>query len=230
MKGNKICSLVLAVFAALWTLSILIFVDFEDAGFYFWGGLCFGLIAIILGAVVNVFISSRAGRNTTEIEMLPIYVTAVYVVISVIFNAIFVYLKDGEYNIAIPVVNVVAMVAYMVVIYSLGQYADRVVAVSSAVGSKTSKYGMITTKMAQLLGMCKDPDVRKRVLDLKQKVDYSNNLSQEVSVYEEEDFYNVITNIESMLVDGSSKEDIMSLIDEADNIWKTRNSKLSTMS
>ena len=122
------------------------------------------------------------------------------------------------------------MVAYMVVIYSLGQYADRVVAVSSAVGSKTSRYGMITTKMAQLLGMCKDPDVRKRVLDLKQKVDYSNNLSQEVSVYEEEDFYNVITNIESMLVDGSSKEDIMSLIDEADNIWKTRNSKLSTMS
>ena len=230
MKGNKICSLVLTVFAALWTLSILIFVDFEDAGFYFWGGLCFGLIAIILGAVVNVFISSRAGRNTTEIEMLPIYVTAVYVVISVIFNAIFVYLKDGEYNIAIPVVNVVAMVAYMVVIYSLGQYADRVVAVSSAVGSKTSKYGMITTKMAQLLGMCKDPDVKKRVLDLKQKVDYSNNLSQEVSVYEEEDFYNVITNIESMLVDGSSKEDIMSLIDEADNIWKTRNSKLSTMS
>ncbi len=230
MKGNKICSLVLTVFAALWTLSILIFVDFEDAGFYFWGGLCFGLIAIILGAVVNVFISSRAGRNTTEIEMLPIYVTAVYVIISVIFNAIFVYLKDGDYNIAIPVVNVVAMVAYMVVIYSLGQYADRVVAVSSAVGSKTSKYGMITTKMAQLLGMCKDPDVRKRVLDLKQKVDYSNNLSQEVSVYEEEDFYNVITNIESMLVDGSSKEDIMSLIDEADNIWKTRNSKLSTMS
>lgn len=230
MKGNKICSLVLTVFAALWTLSILIFVDFEDAGFYFWGGLCFGLIAIILGAVVNVFISSRAGRNTTEIEMLPIYVTAVYVIISVIFNAIFVYLKDGEYNIAIPVVNVVAMVAYMVVIYSLGQYADRVVAVSSAVGSKTSKYGMITTKMAQLLGMCKDPDVKKRVLDLKQKVDYSNNLSQEVSVYEEEDFYNVITNIESMLVDGSSKEDIMSLIDEADNIWKTRNSKLSTMS
>lgn len=230
MKGNKICSLVLTVFAALWTLSILIFVDFEDAGFYFWGGLCFGLIAIILGAVVNVFISSRAGRNTTEIEMLPIYVTAVYVIISVIFNAIFVYLKDGEYNIAIPVVNVVAMVAYMVVIYSLGQYADRVVAVSSAVGSKTSKYGMITTKMSQLLGMCKDPDVKKRVLDLKQKVDYSNNLSQEVSVYEEEDFYNVITNIESMLVDGSSKEDIMSLIDEADNIWKTRNSKLSTMS
>jgi hypothetical protein len=230
MKGNKICSLVLTVFAALWTLSILIFVDFEDAGFYFWGGLCFGLIAIILGAVVNVFISSRAGRNTTEIEMLPIYVTAVYVIISVIFNAIFVYLKDGDYNIAIPVVNVVAMVAYMVVIYSLGQYADRVVAVSSAVGSKTSKYGMITTKMAQLLGMCKDPDVRKKVLDLKQKVDYSNNLSQEVSVYEEEDFYNVITNIESMLVDGSSKEDIMSLIDEADNIWKTRNSKLSTMS
>ena len=230
MKGNKICSLVLAVFAALWTVSILVFVDFEDAGFYFWGGLCFGLIAIILGAVVNAFISSRANRNTTEIEMLPIYVTAVYVVISVIFNAIFVYLKDGDYNIAIPVVNVVAMVAYMAVIYSLGQYADRVVATGNAVGSKTSKYGMITTKMAQLLGMCKDPDVKKRVLDLKQKVDYSNNLSQEVSVYEEEDFYNVITNIESMLVDGSSKEDIMSLIDEADNIWKTRNSKLSTMS
>ena len=230
MKGNKICSLVLAAFAALWTVSILIFVDFEDAGFYFWGGLCFGLIAIILGAVVNGFISLRSNRNTTEIETLPIYVTAVYVVIGVIFNAIFVYLKDGDYNIAIPVVNVVAMVAYMVVIYSLGQYADRVVATGNAVGSKTSKYGMITTKMAQLLGMCKDPDVKKRVLDLKQKVDYSNNLSQEVSVYEEEDFYNVITNIESMLVDGSSKEDIMSLIDEADNIWKTRNSKLSTMS
>ena len=230
MKGNKICSLVLTVFAALWTLSILIFVDFEDAGFYFWGGLCFGLIAIVLGAVVNLFISSRSNRNTTEIEMLPIYVTAVYVVISVIFNAIFVYLKDGDYNIAIPVFNVVAMVAYLVIIFSLGQYADRVVATGNAVGFKASRYGMITTKMAQILGMCNDPDIRKKVLDLKQKVDYSNNLAQDVSGYEEQDFYNVITNIESMLVDGSSKEDIMSLLDEADNIWKVRNSKLSTMS
>ena len=31
MKGNKICSIVLFVFAALWAFSILIFTDFEDA-------------------------------------------------------------------------------------------------------------------------------------------------------------------------------------------------------
>lgn len=88
MKGNKICSIVLFVFAALWAFSILIFTDFEDAGFYYWGGFAFGLIAIILGAIVNLFISSRSNRNTTEIEMIPIYVTAVYVVASVIFNAV----------------------------------------------------------------------------------------------------------------------------------------------
>ena len=230
MRGNKICSIVLAVVAALWTVCILAFIDSEGAGFYYWGGFAFGLIAIVLGMLVNLFISSRANRNTTEIEMLPIFVSIAYVAFCVVFNAIFVCLKDGNFNIAIPLVNVLVMVAYLVYVYGLGRYADRVVAVGSAVGSKTSKYGTISTKMSTILGMCTDADVRKKVLDLKQKVDYSNNLAQEVTIYEEEDFYNIITNLESMLVDGSSKEEMLALIEEADNIWKVRNSKLSNMS
>lgn len=230
MKGNKICSIVLFVFAALWAFSILIFTDFEDAGFYYWGGFAFGLIAIILGAIVNLFISSRSNRNTTEIEMIPVYVTAVYVVASVIFNAVFVYLKDGNYNIAIPVVNVIAIVGYLVYIHGLSSYADRVVATGNAVGGKTSKYGAISTQMAKILGMCNDPDIKKKVLELKQKVDYSNNLAQDAVVYEEQDFYNTLLGLENMLADGSSKEEIFALIDEADGIWKIRNSKLSTMS
>lgn len=229
MKGNKISSIVLFVFAALWTSCILIFNDFEDAGFYFWGGLVFGLIAFILGATVNLLISSRSNRNTTEIEMLPIYVTAIYVAASAVFNAVFVYLKDGDYNIAIPVVNVIAIVAYLVYIHSLSSYADRVVSTGNAVGDRTSKYGAISTEVAKLLGMCNDPDIKKKVLELKQKVDYSNNLAQGAVVYEEQDFYNTLLGIENMIADGSSKEEIIALIDEADGIWKIRNSKLSTM-
>lgn len=229
MKANKICSIALIIFAALWAFCILIFNDLDNAGFYFWGGFVFGLIALLLGACVNLFIIPRDNRNTTEIEMIPIYVTTVFVVAMVIFNAVFVYLKDGKYNIAIPVVNVIAIVAYLIYIHGLSSYADRVVRTAELVGSKTSRYGAITTEISKILGMCNDTDIKKKVLDLKQKVDYSNNLSQNVSMDEEEDFYNTLRSLESMILDGSSKEDIVSLLEEADNIWKIRNSKLSNM-
>jgi len=230
MKANKICSIVLIVFAALWTLSILIFTDKSDVGFYYWGGIAFGFIALVLGALVNLFISSRHSRNTTEIEMLPVFATGIYAVVCVIFNSVFVYLKDGDYSIAIPAFNVIAMVVYLIYVYSLLRYADRVVATGNAINEKTSRYAGISVKMAQLLGMCNDADIKKKVLELKQKVDYSNNLAQNVSGYEEEDFYNAITTLESMLADGTSKEEILAQIENADNIWKARNSKLSVMS
>ena len=113
MKSNKIFSIVLWVFAALWAVSILVFVDHENAGFYYFGGFVFGLIAIVLGALVILFIGSKGGRNTTEIEMLPAYVTAIYVAVSVVINGIFVYLRDGAYNIVIPAVNVMSSAKHL---------------------------------------------------------------------------------------------------------------------
>ena len=141
---------------------------------------------------------------------------------------IFIYQKDGEYGEIILAVNVLALVVYLVTIFYLTIYASRVVTQAKEINNKIEQLSMIKTELAAALGMCKDADIKHGLLELKQKVDYSDNLSQSIAEQEENLFCEQIREIEKCLNDEANKEVILSKIAEAEHIWLIRNSKLMT--
>lgn len=225
---NKIFSVVMLILALLWCVIVLAFVDHSNAGFYYWGGFGFGLAAFLISAGVYWFVNYRSDQNTAEITMIPGFVSSIYIVFCAVFNLIFIYQKDGEYGEIIVAVNVLVLLAYLIAIFYLTIYASRVVTQAKRINDKTEQLSMIKTELAAALGMCKDADIKQGLLELKQKVDYSDNLSQGIAEQEENQFCAQIKEIEQCLNNQDSKEMILSKIAEAERIWLIRNSKLTT--
>lgn len=228
-KDNKIVSLATIVLAVLWCIVILVFMDHSDAGFYYWGGFSFGLAAFIIVALSSYLVRYHANQNTTEITMIPTFVSVTFVVFSTVFNFIFVYLKDGEYEAAIVVVNVLAIMVYLIVVYYLTRYAARVTETADRIAGKTMQFGKIKTEIAGVLALCSDDDIKKKVLGLKQQIDYSNNLSQEAVAGDEAALYSQIQDIEDLLKNKAEKSAVLSKITEAEETLQIRNSKLTTI-
>lgn len=225
---NKIFSVVMLILALLWCVIVLVFVDHNNAGFYYWGGFAFGLSAFLISAGVYWFVHYRADQNTTEITMIPGFISGIYTFFSAVFNLIFVYQKDGEYGEIIVAVNVLVLLVYSIAIFYLTIYASRVVSQAKRINNKTEQLSTIKTELAAALGMCKDADIKRSLLELKQKVDYSDNLAQSITEQEENLFCEQIKEIGKCLNDEANKEMILSKIAEAEQIWLIRNSKLAT--
>lgn len=225
---NKIFSIVMLILALLWCVIVLVFVDHSNAGFCYWGGFGFGLAAFLISAGVYWFVNYRSDQNTDEITMIPGFVSSIYVVFCAVFNLVFIYQKDGEYGKIIVAVNVLALLVYSIAIFYLTIYACRIVTQAERIQNKTDQLSMIKTELAIALGICKDADIKRGLLELKQKVDYSDNLSQGITEQEENLFFEQIKELEKCLNNESNKEVILSKIAEAEHIWLIRNSKLAT--
>jgi hypothetical protein len=224
--GNKIFSVVMLLLALLWCAIVLLFIHHDDAGFYYWGGFGFGLLAFLVSAGVYWLVGDKADKNTAEITLIPDFISIIYVIFSVVFNLFFIYQKDGESRGLLITVNLLALLVYAVIICYLMIYASRVSAQAAKINDKAEQIRQIKTELAAAIGMCKDTEIKSGLQELKQKVDYSDNLSQKITAQEEKLFEEQIKKIEKLLNDGADKEDILSEIAEAERIWIVRNSKL----
>ncbi len=227
-NDKSIFAIVLGIFALLWCLVVLVFVDQKHAGFDYWGGFAFGLIAILAALIANIVIKLRANRASLEISMIPVPVSITYLLFGVIFNGYFVYEKIGDHKTIIVVVNVLALVAYLVLMYYLMAYTSRVTELSDRISDKAYQITEIKSEIGVLLALCGSGEVRDKILALKTKVDYSDNLAQAVTQDEENLFFSQIKGIENLIRSKAADEDILKLISEAEDTWKIRNAKLTT--
>jgi ABC-type multidrug transport system fused ATPase/permease subunit len=214
--------------AILWCVILIFFVGYDEDKTYYLAGFVFGLVSFLITALVHLLVTWRVNHNTTEITMIPGYASSAYVVISVIVNLIFVYQTSTLAGAVCVVINVLAIIAYFVVVFGNVQYANRVTAQADRMNYKTSQIGLIKSKLASAIGMCDTPEVRTRLVELKQKVDYSDNLSQDIVVGEESRFYEQLNMISDLISSKSDKELVLAEIEKADRTWMTRNSVLAT--
>ncbi len=228
-NGKSIFSIVMVAFALLWCLVVLVFVDKTNAAFDYWAGFAFGLVTILATLIVNLVLKFRINRASLEISMIPVVPSMAYLIFGVIFNGAFVLVKVGNHKALIVVINVLALLAFLVVFYFLTVYAARVTDLSEKVGYKAFLITQIKSEMGILLAVCKKGEIRERVMALKTKVDYSDNLAQSVTQNEENLFFNQIKSIEESVQNNVSEEEILKQISEAENTWNIRNAKLTTV-
>ncbi|WP_029504924.1 hypothetical protein [Lachnoclostridium phytofermentans] len=212
-----------------WCVIVLVFADYDRAGFYFWGGFGFGFISYVVAGVSLLLIKKNNNRNTTEISYIPVYYTAVYLLVSVIINTYFVFRVTGKLNVVLVVLNLVIFVAFISIRLYTDGFVARVDVQTRHSADKIRPITSISSQLAIMLSVTTDSDIKKQLLKLKEIVDYSSNVSQEFSENSQKLFLLQLNQIQSLIVEHKDKDEINKKIQEATATWKTRNSVVSTI-
>lgn len=212
-----------------WCVIVLVFADYDRAGFYFWGGFGFGFISYVVAGVSLLLIKKNNSRNTTEISYIPVYYTAVYLLVSVIINTYFVFRVTGKLNVVLVVLNLVIFVAFISIRLYTDGFVARVDVQTRHSADKLRPITSISSQLAIMLSVTTDSDIKKQLLKLKEIVDYSSNVSQEFSENSQKLFLLQLNQIQSLIVEHKDKDEINKKIQEATATWKTRNSVVSTI-
>lgn len=232
MRGNdgikKIFIIEILLFIC-WCLIVMAFADYDKAGFYFWGGFCFGFLSYLIAGVSLLLIKTNNNRNTTEINYIPVYYTMVYLLVSIVINTYFTFRITGKYNIILVILNSVILVSFIGIRLFTDSYVARVDEQTIRLSKKISPITSISSKLSTLLSVTTDPVIKKQLIKVKEMVDYSSNLSQEFSVNSQNLFLLQLNQIESMIYDNKEKDEIIKRIEEAAITWNKRNSVVSTI-
>ncbi len=232
MKGNdgikKIFIIELLLFIS-WCVVVLVFADYDRAGFYFWGGIGFGFLSYIVSAASLFFIKINNNRSTTEINYIPVYYTALYLIGTVIINTYFVFRTEGKFNVILVVTNLALLIAFVALRLYTDDLVSRVNQQTLHSAEKIRPITLISAQMATLLSIATDPDIKQQVLKLKETVDFSSNVSQGFTEESQNLFLLQLKQIEGSIAKHENKDVIGKRIQDATVVWNTRNSVASTI-
>jgi hypothetical protein len=212
-----------------WCVVVLVFADYDRAGFYFWGGFGFGVLSFIVAGVSLLYVKIKNNRNTTEINYIPVYYTALYLIVTVIIDTCFAFRVAGTNNVILVIINLALLVAFIALRIFSDDLVSRVDKQTIYSEEKIRPITSISSQLAAIVCVSTDPEIKQQVLKLKEMVDYSSNVSQEFSENLQNLFQLKLNQIESLIVEHKDKDMISKEIEEATIVWKTRNSVVSTI-
>lgn len=218
---------ILAFFS--WFVICVAFSDIQDGGFYLWGGLIFGVISFVLAGVSLYLVEINSNRNTTEINYIPIYYTILFQIVTIIINTYFIFRGNGNLNVIVVVLNSVAIILFISLRLFTEQYVQRVDEQTIYSSKKIASFTAISVKLSTLISIEKDNEIKKKLLEVKELVDYSSNVSQPFSDQQQNLFLLQLNQIEAMILENREKKDVLNKIEEAVIIWNTRNSTVSAI-
>ena len=97
------------------------------------------------------------------------------------------------------------------------------------VSDKINPIMSISVLLSTMISTTSNPDIKKQLLKLKENVDYSTNISQTYTENAQNDFLVQLNNIQNEIMNNSDMDKIKKMIEEAQSIWKKRNSLISTI-
>lgn len=212
-----------------WCIIVLVFADYEKAGFYFWGGFGFGFLSFIIAGVSLVLIRVKDNRNVIEISYTPVYFTTIYLVISIVINTYFSFQASGKYNVILVMLNLLILIAFISIRLYTDDFVSRVDEQTKYSVEKIRPVTSSSSQLAIMLSLTSDTDIKKQLLKLKEIVDYSSNVSQDFSEDIQNLFLLQLNQIQSLIVEHKDQDEINKKIQEAIVTWKTRNSLVSTI-
>ncbi|MBR5968985.1 MAG: hypothetical protein IK016_01420 [Lachnospiraceae bacterium] len=211
----------------------LVFVVTMSKGIYstgrFFTTIICGLLSFGVAIASVFFVSGRRRRNLTEVRALPVLFSAVYLLIALIVNAVFL-LNMGDSQIRMQIIiNTVLLAFFAVIFIGSGEYLRHVEVQTEKVIEKTGQLSDISMRLGSIISLSKDEEIKRRVLSLKEKVDYSGNITQSKTADLQNEFGALLMRIEETVQVSGSSEKVSALIDEAERIWSARNAVAAVM-
>lgn len=227
-SGRKLVSLTIGVFGAVWALAVLILAGMRRPAIPFAGSLLFGIVATVIAVIYLSYFRFSPGRQAVEQGALSVIVTVAYVVISLVANTALIPVEWGGFNRYLLIGNAVINAAYMIVILYVEQDTRRLKGQLDRTEQKTAAAVSISGRLGSLLGVAEGDEVRRRLLKLKEAVDYGTNISTVETEALEQQMALYLDELMGLLMANSREELIMEQIRQAEQCWKIRSNIASS--
>ncbi|MBD5521206.1 MAG: hypothetical protein HDR03_08315 [Lachnospiraceae bacterium] len=226
--GNKgffrINQIALTGAAFIWVVGFVLYWAYHNMGTNYWVGFAFGILGLVAAIVGTVYIG-RTNMSTQETKGIPLYYTSIYAVIVVALNIKFAFTPGNLYVTLYVVANLFILLVYALLMYNAGRYIESVTKRTEYAAAKMEKVVNISKELATLIGISTDEGVRRELLKLKEKVDYSNNVSQSFTEQSEDIFLEKLYDIRDAMSNGIGADIITAKVKDAEMAWNIRNSK-----
>lgn len=223
-RNFKPLPIIASIVAVAWVIIVLMFADFSNAGFYFWGGFCFGVFAFIVGICAMIYYTKKVSISTVEVSTVPFYFSYLYMAVSTAVNTIFIRLEsEGALNKILVVINIFIIVAYIFVIVYSNNFMSRVVELEATVTQKTVNKQDCVREIGTLLAIAKGNPNYNELLSLSEMVQYSSNTTQLNSEIIELQFIGKLNEIQQLLQQSANEDAVKAKIAEAKSVWQSRN-------
>lgn len=220
--------IIIAGLTVIWIVGFILSWNLFLAGPNYWIGFLFGLIGLVI-AGVTIFLFGESNYNTTEIGYIPIYYTAVFVVLMMILNLSFAFVWSRFLRPVFIVANLIIILVYVVLAYNASRNLQRVKELTEYAPGKMKNTADISRQLSVLLSIAQDAGVRQELLKLKEIVAYSNNVTQQFSEDDERLFLEKLVNIQEDLSNNADTKTVMDKIKDAATTWNIRNSSINSM-
>lgn len=207
-----------------WLVVVLLYTASVEPGLYLWCGLGFGIFSFIVAGVSLLLVKGGGRNNTTEISLIPVYITGVYLVAALGANTQFIIRVEGKYIYVPFVVNFALFILFISVRLFTDNYINRVDRQTAKISSKVAQSANVSSKVAVVISGVSDKDIKQKLLKLKETIDYGSNVSNAQATSFINKLYDQLDTIQDLINTNADKAQIEQAIDEAENLWKTRNS------
>ena len=226
LSNNRLFSLTVALLGGVWCLCLCLIVGLLMPKLRYAGGLIGGIVAVAISLVYLLRFRRFPSKAAEEVGALGVYFTAVYVVVALAANTVFILLQLGGFNPVLLVCNLLIMVVYILVILYTERNTRRVSERLERAAQKTAVPTELSIALGRIVAKTEEGELRQRLLKLKESVDYSSNTTTADSAAAEKIMVEQLAALEEMITNQRDYAEILSKIREAEITWKTRGSQI----
>lgn len=221
MKNTDLKSLIVpALLVVVWGAAMFIFKTDQITDELFLTTCVAGAIAALVSTVYLLgFFDGML--KTDEIQYASLVYTDVYLVLVLAINFI---VSQTNYKLSYTIfINLICLCIYAGLIMFSHNYATSTDAKVSMVEGSVQTHRALSQKMGEVLASATDLDVKKRLLELKQFLDYSNASSNQSKLVIENELYDQLNELQTLLAEKTDTSRIIEQIDKLMTTVKTRN-------
>ena len=196
--------------AFIWIVAFILYQIYHEVGVNYWTGFAFGLIGMA-AAEAGVLFAAKTNRSTLETSGIYAYYSLIYIAVIIALNVFFASTDDY---------------IYVLLTYNADKYIKNASDKTERAAAKTQNVSDISKELAVLISISRDSEIKQELIKLKEKVDYSNNVSQNISQKTEDVFLQKLHNIHDAISKGIGSDIIKSGIRDAEETWNIRNSSM----
>lgn len=226
MKKSKstILAITLALAGIVWLGVVATVLILTGSLLICWGSAICVALAIIAAELYLLVFKKQVSDQSAETNYIGNIATVCFVAITLGLNSVLVFTGLGNFNPIVFIVNIVAIICFIIFAMWAEQHSNRVAAQLDVTAQKTANTYDISRKLGELASIAENEDIRNKMLKLKEAVDYSSNISTNSTAGREAQMLQKLDEIAQLIISNADNMIISTKLTEAEMIWKLRGS------
>ena len=217
-----------AIIGLIWFFAVVAYTKMFELPWLSWGSIVCAATGIAVAELyLLVFRKDRDGQQA-ELGALGMILTACFLLVVFLLNSLFVLLKHGNFNWVLLSLNLIVNAGYIIALL-WAEHSNAGAAKRAAMTEqKTVRTKEISRKLGELLAIAEDAEVKRKLLKLKEAVDYSTNITTGATAAGEIRMIAQLDELVQLSIGRADRLIILNKIEAAEMTWKMRSSTASS--